>query len=154
MTRIAHTITIRRPAEVVWDYLMDTRNDPVWQRNVVQVGRGADAPVEVGLEVEETLTFLGRRFPVVMRVTEHEPPARSAVEIVQGPAPGRGGYEVVPYGPGMTHFTMTFEADDAHGLFRLAEPVFARMLARDMAASCDTLKDVLEAGARRRGIAA
>jgi hypothetical protein len=37
---------------------------------------------------------------------------------------------------------------DAHGFFKLAEPVFARMARRDVAASCEHLKDILEA---RRG---
>ena len=35
MTRIEHTLTIDRPVEEVWDYLMDARNDPVWMAQVV-----------------------------------------------------------------------------------------------------------------------
>ncbi len=44
MTRIEHTLTIERPVDEVWDYLMDARNDPVWMAHVVEVGRGADQP--------------------------------------------------------------------------------------------------------------
>ena len=39
---------------------------------------------------------------------------------------------------------MTMETD-AHGFFRLAEPVFARIARRDMVTSCERLKDLLEA---------
>ena len=73
MTHIQHSITIERPVDEVWDYVLDARNDPVWITNVVEVGRGADAPVEVGLEIEETYEFLGRKLPMTLRVTEHEP---------------------------------------------------------------------------------
>jgi hypothetical protein len=46
---------------------------------------------------------------------------------------------------GATRFTMLGETD-AHGLFKLAEPVFARMARREWASSGETLKELLEAG--------
>ena len=143
MTHIQHTITIDRPVDEVWDYVLDTRNDPVWITNVVDVGRGADAPVEVGLEIEETYKFLGVRLPMTLKVTEHEPPRRSAIEFSNGPVPGRGSYQFDAVDGG-TRFTMTMDTD-AHGFFKLAEPVFARMARRDVAASLGNLKDILEA---------
>jgi hypothetical protein len=39
---------------------------------------------------------------------------------------------------------MTMETD-AHGFFKLAEPVFGRMARRDVTTSCEHLKDLLEA---------
>ncbi|MDP9293420.1 MAG: SRPBCC family protein [Actinomycetota bacterium] len=131
------------PVEDVWDYLMDSRNDVVWIPNVVEVGKGGDLPVEPGVEIEETYKFLGRQFPLTLKVTEHEPIRRSAVEVSGGPVPGRGSYDLAPDN-GATRFTMTFETD-AHGFFKLAEPVFARMARRDVITSCEHLKDVLEA---------
>ena len=142
MTKVDHTVTIERPVQEVWDYLMDSRNDAVWITNVVEVGRGGDRPAELGLEIEETYQFLGRRFPMTLKVTEHEPTRRSAVDVTGGPVPGRGSYDVAPAGEG-TCLTMTFEAD-AHGFFKLAEPVFARMLRRDVTTSLEHLKDLLE----------
>jgi hypothetical protein len=142
MTRIQHTLTIERPVREVWDYVLDARNDPVWHTNVVEVGEGADRPVEVGVEIQETFGFLGRRLPLTFVVTEHEPTTRSAVEVTGGPVPGRGSYEFEPAGDG-TRFTYTLETD-AHGLFKLAEPVFARMARREVATSCEHLKDLLE----------
>ena len=146
MTRIEHTLTIERSVEEVFDYLMDANNDPVWMAHVVEVGRGADRPVERGLEVDEVFSFLGRRLPVTLVVTEHDPGRRSAVEVTRGPVPGRGSYDFAPEGGG-TRFTMTLETD-AHGLFKLAEPVFARMARRDFVGNFQNLKDILEAGAK------
>jgi uncharacterized protein YndB with AHSA1/START domain len=142
VTSIEHTITIARPVEEVWDYLMDSRNDAIWITNVVEVGRGGDVPPVPGVEIEETYKFLGVRVPVVLTVTDHEPPVRSAVD-VSGPVAGRGSYRLEPAGSG-TQFTLTMETD-AHGFFKLAEPVFARMARRDVETSCEHLKDLLEA---------
>jgi uncharacterized protein YndB with AHSA1/START domain len=143
MTKLEHTITIDRPVETVWDYLMDTRNDPVWITNVVEVGRGSDRPVEPGLEIDEVFSFLGVKVPVTLVVTEHEPHRRSAVDVTRSPVPGRGSYALAPENGG-TRLTMTMETD-AHGFFRLAEPVFARIARRDIVTSCERLKDLLEA---------
>lgn len=143
MTKLQHTITIDRPVETVWDYIMDTRNDPIWQSQVVEVGRGADQPVEIGLEVDEVVAFLGRRIPVTLVVTEHEPGRRSAVDVTHAPVPGRGSYDLERVDGG-TRLTMTLETD-AHGFFRLTEPVFRRMAQRDVVTSCERLKDLLEA---------
>jgi carbon monoxide dehydrogenase subunit G len=142
LTRIEHTVTIARPVEEVFEFLMDTRNDPVWMTHVVEVGRNADVPVEPGLEVDETIKFLGKRLPITMTVTEHDPPRRSAIEVA-GVVPGRGSYDLEPAGDG-TRLTATLETD-AHGFFRLAEPVFARMARRDFIGNFETLKDLLEA---------
>jgi uncharacterized protein YndB with AHSA1/START domain len=150
MTKVAHSVTIDRPIEEVWEYAIDPRNDPVWQRNVVEVGRGADRPLEEGAEIEETFAFLGRRFPVTLVVTDHDRPRRSAVTVTGAPVAGRGAYELEPLDGG-TRFTMTFEAE-AHRLFKLAEPVFARLVRRDLASCCETLKDLLEAGADRNDL--
>ncbi len=49
---------------------------------------------------------------------------------------------------GETRFSMEGETD-AHGFFKLAEPVFARMARREWATSRSLLKDVLEASDSR-----
>jgi uncharacterized protein YndB with AHSA1/START domain len=145
MTKVQQSVTIRRPVDEVWTYVIDARNDPIWWNSVVEAGRGAELPPAVGVEIEETFRFAGIRFPVRFKVTELEPATRSAVEVVGGPVPGRGSYDLEPVDGG-TRLTLTLETD-AHGFFKLAEPVFARMAQRDVAASCAKLKDVLEVGA-------
>jgi hypothetical protein len=67
---------------------------------------------------------------------------RSAVRLVEGPVPMSGRYLLEPAG-GSTKLTATGELD-AHGFFKLAEPVFARMTARELESSLGHLKDLLE----------
>jgi hypothetical protein len=87
VTKIEHTLTIDRPVDEVWDYLMDA-------------------------------------------------------QLTGSPVPGRGSYELEPVGDG-TRLRAMLETD-AHGFFKLAEPVFARMARRDFAGNFETLKDLLE----------
>jgi len=141
MTRIEHSVLIERPVEEVWDYLMDATNNPVWQGPVIEARAGAE--LEVGSRIDEVMQFLGRRVEVTWEVTELEPLRRSAVRTASGPVPMHGGYTLEPVG-GSTRFTMDSELE-AHGFFKLAEPVFARMARREGVTSCETLKDVLEA---------
>lgn len=88
--------------------------------------------------------FLGRRMETTVEVTEHEHDRRSAVKFVSGPIPGSGSYSVES-ADGGTRFTLTVQADPS-GFFKLAEPVFARMMRRELSTNCEHLKDVLEGG--------
>jgi len=147
MTHIQHTVTIARPVQEVWDFIANAGNDPRWMTNVIEVRRGADEPPEVGVEIEQVVKFYGVRFPTTLTITEHEPPTRSAIT-ARGPAgvSGTGSYVLEDVG-GATRFTMSTDAD-AHGFFKLAEPVFARMARRDLATSAGHLKDLLEASGK------
>ena len=145
MTRFAHSVVIGRPLDQVWAFVMEPMNDPLWQGPVIEVHCEVGAPVEVGSQIEQVSQFLGRRFEITFLVTEHEPMSRSSVQAMSGPVPIRGTYRFAPEGSG-TRFTMEGETE-AHGLFRLAEPVFSRMARREWENCCQTLKELLEAGA-------
>ena len=97
MTKLQHTIMIEPPLDEVWDYVMDARNDPVWHSQVIEVGRGADQPTAVGLEIDEVVTFLGRRMPVTHAL--HRARAEAALgdrRINAAAVPGRGSYDFAP----------------------------------------------------------
>jgi hypothetical protein len=146
MTKFAHSVMIKRPLEDVWAYVIEPANDPVWLGPVIEVRGGAGVPLEVGSEIQQVAQFLGRRFEVTLVVTEHEPMRRSSVRASASPVPVTGSYTFDPVDGG-TRFSMEGETD-AHGLFKLAEPVFARMARREWASSCEVLKELLEAGAK------
>ncbi|HZJ06590.1 MAG TPA: SRPBCC family protein [Nocardioidaceae bacterium] len=144
MTRFEHSVVIDRPLEEVWGYVNDPGNNPVWQGPMIEVRGSAGAPLELGSEIAEVAQFLGKRFEITLEVTEHEPMRHSAVRTSAGPVRLDGSYRFEPVDGG-TRFTTEGEVE-AHGFFRLAEPVFARLAAREWASSCENLKDPLEAG--------
>ena len=94
--------------------------------------------------MRSTAKFLGRRIETTMEVTENEPPRRQCVRITSGPIPGSGCYLFEP-AEGGTRFTQKFDAE-VGGFFRLAEPLVARAIRRQIDADMATLKDLLEAG--------
>lgn len=143
MTRFEHSVEIRRPVEEVWAYVMETANNPVWQGPIIEVRRHAGVPLEVGAEIPETASFLGKHFQVTLVVSELEPMTRSAVRTSSGPVRLDGSYRFEPVDGG-TRFTMAGEVE-AHGFFSVAEPVLATLTRRESASSCERLKQLLEA---------
>ena len=142
MTTFQHSVVIERPLEEVWDYVIDPANDPVWQGMVIEARSSAGEPMRVGTRIDEVVQFLGRKFDVTLEVTEHEPMKRSAIRASKAPVPMTGSYEFEPVDGG-TRFTLQGETD-AHGLFKLAEPAFARIARREWQTNLEQLKDVLE----------
>jgi uncharacterized membrane protein len=143
MTKIERSIVIGRPVDDVWEFVHDVANDRLWQTTLVESEQLTDGPMGVGTRVREVRHFLGLKVELAWEVTEFEPSRRSAIKGVSGPVPLSGGYLLEPLDAG-TRFTVSGELD-AHGLFKLAEPVFARITARELEANLGHLKDLLEA---------
>jgi carbon monoxide dehydrogenase subunit G len=154
MTRIERSIVIGRPVDEVWEFVHDTAKDALWQTTLVESEKLTDGPLRVGTQVREVRHFLGLRVEMAWEVTEYEPTTRSAIRGISGPIPLAGGYRLEPVDGG-TRLTVSGELD-AHGLFKLAEPVFARITGRELEANLGHLKDLLEAeqGAVRDAAAA
>jgi len=144
MTRFEHTVVIERPIEDVWAYVMEAANNPVWQGPMIEVRRPAGEPLELGSEIPEVASFLGKRFALTLVVTEYEPRRRSAVRTSSGPVRLEGSYRFDSVDEGSTRFS-TEGAVEAAGFFKVAEPVFAGLARREWASSCATLKNILEA---------
>lgn len=145
MTKVERSIVIDRPVDEVWEFVHDPAKDPLWQTMLVESEQIADGPMGVGTKVREVRHFLGLRVETAWEVTEYEPNRRSGIESISGPVPFRGGYVLEPV-DGATKLTAA-GALDGHGFFKLAEPIFARMTARELEANLGHLKDLLEESA-------
>ncbi len=143
MTKIERSIEIDRPIDEVWAFVHDTSKDALWQTTLRESELLTERPLGVGTRVRELRQFLGVRVELAWEVTEYEPNRKSSIKGVSGPVPLRGSYLLEP-AHGGTKFTVIGELD-AHGLFKLAEPVFARLTARELEANLGHCKDLLEA---------
>jgi len=143
LTKIERSIVIDRTVDDVWDFVHDVANDRLWQTTLVESEQLTDGPLGVGTRVREVRQFLGVKVELAWEVTELEPKTRSAIKGISGPVPLSGSYRLEPLDAG-TRFTVSGELD-AHGVFKLAEPVFARMTSRELEANLGHLKDLLEA---------
>jgi uncharacterized protein YndB with AHSA1/START domain len=145
MTTIEESVLIQRSPEEVFNFVTDPTKTALWQTTVDVSRQVTPGPMAVGTRATDVRRFLGRRIESEWEVIEHDPPRRSAVRGVSGPIPFTGRYTLEPV-EGATRFTSAVELD-AHGFFKLAEPIFAGIAGREMRSNLGHLKDLLEARA-------
>ena len=142
--REEHTVVIERSVEAVFAFTTDPNNESLWQSTSLETEQTSEGAVDVGTTFRNTSKFLGRRIESTYQVTENDPPHKQCVRITSGPLPGSACYLYEPADGGSTRFTQNFETE-VGGFFRLAEPLVARAIRRQMQADMATLKDLLEA---------
>lgn len=142
MERFEAIVVINRSAEEIGEWLDNVDNWAVWQSALIDAEKTSEGPMGVGSTFRGTSHFLGRQIGWTSEYLEYTPMS-SRLKILAGPItidqtmtfkPVEGGTKVTLVGEG-----------ESGGFFRLAEPLVARMYARDMQANLERLKDILEA---------
>jgi uncharacterized membrane protein len=91
MLAARHQVTIRRPADEVFQFLADGHNGPKWRSGILDIahvsGSGVGATYKQGVKGPG-----GRRIDADYRVTAYEPSARLAFEAIAGPVRPTGEY--------------------------------------------------------------
>jgi hypothetical protein len=132
-----HSVVIQRPIEDVFTFLHEPANAPKWRPSLAESRQNPEGTLGVGTTVTDVVHFLGRTLELSYGITKYDPPHGSAIESTSGAIRLSGSYELETVNGG-TRVTMRGETD-AHGFFRLAEPVFARFARR-----AANLTDLLE----------
>ena len=144
MITVEHSVVINRPIEKVFEFMVDIENAPQWRQGLVEVKKLSDELV-VGARASEVLQFLGRRMETTYEITEYEPNKKFGFKTTSGPIPMEGGFNVEPE-EGGTKVSFKIQGE-AGGFFRLADPILARMVRRQVETDHANLKDLLEAQA-------
>jgi uncharacterized protein YndB with AHSA1/START domain len=142
MITVEKTVLIDRSPEAVFAFVSDQTNAPQWQRGLTVVRRTTDGPIGVGTRHTFERTLMGRRMDGSNEYTRYEPNELVAFAWT-GPMPGQASYVVERGGVDGTRLAARLEMR-AHGMLRLAEPLLAAGLRRDVMATLVTLKHVLE----------
>jgi uncharacterized protein YndB with AHSA1/START domain len=142
MIKVDESVVIERPAEDVFVYVSDGTNAPRWQRELHEVRRTTPGPIGVGSRHTVERDFMGRRLRLTNEFTRYEPNTLITFEWT-GSVPGQASYIVEPVGMARTRLASRVEMRPS-GLLRLAEPVMAAGLTRDVKANLITLKRLLE----------
>lgn len=142
MIDVDDSIAIACPVEVVFDFVADQRNAPLWQDGLTVVRRITDGPMGVGTKHQASRKFLGRTMELTNEYVEYQPNKTVAFTGVSGPTRFTTSYQVEPTTDG-TKVTCRMRMDN-RGLFKLADPVIAASLRRDFAANFRKLKSLLE----------
>jgi uncharacterized protein YndB with AHSA1/START domain len=149
MIKVEKSIVIDRSAEDVFSYVGDQTNAPRWQRGLVEVRRTTADPIGVGTKHTAVRTFMGRTLELSNEYTRYEP-ARLVEFRFWGSMPGQASYTVESTGTGRARLTSRIEMQ-ASSVSRLAEPLIAATLRRDVETGLGTLKALLEIAGRPTG---
>ena len=135
---VSATTFIRRPASVVFDYVVDPSNDANWRTGVDESGLQTEDPVEPGVM---GYTRVGDA-RVEWRIVSYTPGECVEWDLISGPIRGHGGYRAVPV-EGGTEFTLIADVVPTVW-FRLLGPVFGWVGRRQNQRDVEKLRDILE----------
>jgi uncharacterized protein YndB with AHSA1/START domain len=145
MIKMETTVVINHPIEDVFAFVSNIEKLSQWAGPVLEAKQTSEGPVGVGTTSTRVVQFLGQRLETTHEVTEYEPNRKISFKSSSGPIPieERFTFESVEDG---TKGTFSGEVE-AGGFFKLAEPIVARMLKRQMESDVNNLKELLEAQA-------
>jgi uncharacterized protein YndB with AHSA1/START domain len=130
--RITETFRVKAPPEAVFDYMTDPSNLAQWQTTKTSVEPLTDGPPRLGTRVRERTKPPGaKEFEQTVEFTEFDRPNRFHVHIIEGPQPIDGTWTLRADGE---ETIVSFVAEgQLRGLFRFAEPLVKRAMAREFA---------------------
>ena len=143
MIKIETSIVINRPIEEVFAFVTDVEKLSQWSAELVEAKKTSEGPVGVGTTFSCVVKLLGRRMENDHEVSGYETNSKFAFKVTSGPAQMEVEYTFESVAGG-TKFTVVAEGETG-GFFKLAEPIFARMLQRQYETNFANLKDLLEA---------
>ena len=140
---------IDRPPKDVAGFATDPANDPVWIGGIVEAALLTEPPIGDGAKVRRLAKFLGKRIEYVTEVTGFDPGRSLAMHSISGPFPMAIRYEFEETERG-TRMRIRNQGQAA-GFFKLAEPLLARAIARNVRKDLAALKGLLETDEDRGG---
>jgi uncharacterized membrane protein len=146
---VEKSVVIHRPAHDVFAYVSDQTNAPAWQGGLVEVRRTTDGAIGIGTRHTFVRTFMGRRMEGSNEYTRWEADKLVAFKAISGAVALVASYTVEPAGTDRAKLTSRLDLRPS-GLLRLAEPLMAAVLRRDVERSLAALKGLLEAIAEAR----
>ena len=138
---VSTQVLIRRPRDKVAAFMFDPTKDALWTQGVVECRPLTEGPLRKGSRVERVSKFLGRQFGYQYEVTDAD--ADSFVEMkVDRPFPMNIRYELEDAPTGTV--ARIRAQGEAGGFFRMAGPLLARMVRRNITQDLDAMRKYLE----------
>ena len=134
-------ILIRRPRADVAAFMFDPTNDAIWTTGVVESRPLAAGRLRKGSRVDRISKFMGRQFGYRYEVIDASDDGFVEMRVDE-PFPMRIRYELADAGGGT--LVRIHARGDATGFFRMAAPVMARMVRKNIGKDLELLKAHLE----------
>jgi hypothetical protein len=136
-----HSVSINRPAAVIFDVIADGTRNPAWRESVVEVSLHSGSGGVGSVWRQVIRGPAGKAADADYRVTAHEPPGTYGFEVIAGPVRGTGLYTLTPGEDGETavSFELTLKP---RGAMRVLTGFVLRQLV-DGLDDLDRLRDLL-----------
>src|SRR5436305_2123995 len=151
MIKVEKSIGIARGQEGVFEYVSDQTNAPRWQRGLLGVRRATEGTIGVGTRHTLVRMFMGRRMEASNEFTQYEPNRLVSFKVTSGSVAAQGWYVVEPAGSDRARLTSRIEMRPS-GLIRLAQPLMAAPLRREVEDHLSDLKGLLDAEVEGRSV--
>ena len=145
MPVVDDSIIINRPRDQVFAYAVDPTNVPLYSSSLIEFKQVTPGPVQKGTRNEGAIKVAGKRIDFTNEVVEFEEGRHWLARTIDSPFPVdlEVTYEDVESG---TKVTWHEEAEGLGSFFgKLADPLVARMRAKDVRSNLAQLKELLEA---------
>lgn len=136
------TVTVARPAEVVFEFLAAGPRCTRWREGIREIARMTSTTGLGAVYRQVMIGPGGHDIDCDYLITAYDPPRRLDFAIVAGPARPTGSFELAERDGGYTQVSFRLDASP-RGLRRLLAPMWARVL-RHQVGQLDRLKTVLE----------
>ncbi len=141
MKTIQETVIVNRPVQEVFSFMSNGENGPRFELELVESKR-LSGDGGVGTMYRDVRQIMGMRMPANRTVTVYEPNHRFQLRSALGPMQAEGTVLIEPAAGSAKVTTML--TVKGSGPFQLLEPLFARILHRQMKLNVQQLKKVLE----------
>jgi uncharacterized protein YndB with AHSA1/START domain len=142
MAPISTSVEISRRPEDVFAYITDVSRHPEWQEGLVSATREDEGPIRVGSRAVHRRKLALGTVTTTSEITALDPPRLLSFRGLDGPIRAEGSQRVEPAGEGSR---VSFEMEmHGHGLGVLMLPLARRQATRQVAASHEKLKQILE----------
>ena len=134
-------ITIDRPVQMVFDFILNGANNPLWRPSVVDIKPLAEKPYGIGSAFKQGLKGPGGRIDGDYQITECKPNQIIEFQVIAGPARPTGTYH---FETDERSTTVTFVLDfQPKGLAKLMNPMIQSSMQSEVATLAN-LKSYLE----------
>ncbi|MBZ0318811.1 MAG: SRPBCC family protein [Anaerolineae bacterium] len=145
MINVEDSIVINRPIEEVFAYVSDLTNAPEWQTGLIEVRKTTAEPLGIGTQFTFVRKFLGRKLEASNEFTVYKPNEIVTFKTTSGPIAVEASYL---FGTELQGTRVTCKIEmKPEGFSKLAEPLIAASVRREMSAEFAYLKDLLESWA-------
>ena len=143
MITVETGLEIHRPVEVVFAFATDFRHAPQWQETTKEVYVTPNGPPIVGTKATQVASFLGMKLEATNEITALEPNRSFSFKGTSGPAELVATTRFEATGAG-TRLSGMVQMEPG-GLFKVAGPLLAGQLKKQLEGDLQRLKALLEA---------